>query len=117
MAKGAPFRLNCIMSRNQFDYIISVLCFTNREVPYDDAFFQMCLLEESWKQNMDQQFLSSCINVVDESMIEWLNNWATGFMCIGRKTHPFGNEHHTMCCALTSIQWRSQIVEGKDSPT
>ena len=29
MAKGAPFRLNSIMSRNRFDYIISALHFTN----------------------------------------------------------------------------------------
>ena len=33
MAKGAPFRLNIIMSRNRFDYILGALCFTNREVP------------------------------------------------------------------------------------
>ena len=36
--KGAPFRLNRIMSRNRFDYILSSLRFTNREVPYEDVF-------------------------------------------------------------------------------
>ena len=56
MDKGDPFRLNCIMSRNQFDSIISSLHFTNREVPYEDGFLQMRQLEEAWNQNMAQQF-------------------------------------------------------------
>ena len=41
MAKGAPFRLNCIMSRNRFDSILSALRFTNRKVTYEDSFLQM----------------------------------------------------------------------------
>ena len=41
MAKGAPFRLNRIMSRNWFDYILVALRFTNREVPYEDGFLKM----------------------------------------------------------------------------
>ena len=44
MAKGAPFRLNHIMSRIRFDSILGALSFTNREVPHDDGFFQMCQL-------------------------------------------------------------------------
>ena len=48
--------------------------------------------------------------------MEWFNKWAPVFMCVGRKPHPFGNERHIMCCALTSILWRAQIVKGKDRP-
>ena len=66
---------------------------------------------------MVQQFLPSCINVLDDYMMEWFNKWATGFMCVGRKLHPFGNYRHTICCALTSILWRAQIVEGKERRT
>ena len=66
---------------------------------------------------MAQQFLPSWINVIDKSMMEWFNKWSPGFMCVGRKPHPFGNERHTICCALASILWRAQIVEGKYSPT
>ena len=117
MAKGALFRLNRIMSRNRFDYIISALRFTNREVPYEDDFLQMCQLEESWDQNMAQQFFPSWINDLDESMMEWFNKWAPGFMCVVRKPHPLGNEQHTMCYALASILWRAQIVEGEYRPT
>ena len=89
MDKGTPFRLNHIMSRNRFDYIICALCFTNSEVPYEDGLLQMRQLEEAWNHNMAQQFLPSWINVLDESMMEWFNKWDPGFMCVGRKPHPF----------------------------
>ena len=56
MPKGAPFRINIIMSHNRFDSILSAILFTNREVPYKDGFFQMRQLEEAWNQNMDQPF-------------------------------------------------------------
>ena len=98
MAKGAPFRLNRIMSRNRFDSILSALRFTNREVPYEDGFLQMRQLEESW------------INIPDEYMMEWFNKWDPRFIYVGRKPHPFGNERHTICCALTTILWRAHIV-------
>ena len=49
-------------------------------------------------------------------MMEWFNKYAPRFMWVGHKTHPFGNERHTICCGLTSILGRSQIVEGKDRP-
>ena len=45
---------------------------------------------------MDQQFLPSCINVIDESMMEWFNKWDPGFMFVGRKPHPFGNDWHAI---------------------
>ena len=66
---------------------------------------------------MALQLFPSWIDVLGESMMEWFNKWAPGFMCVVRKPHPFENERHTICCALTSILWRAQIVEGKDRPT
>ena len=52
-----------------------------------------------------------------KSMMEWFNNNYTGFMCVGRKPHPFGNKRHIICYGSTSIPWRAQIVEGKDRPS
>ena len=49
-------------------------------------------------------------------MMELLNKYCTGFMCAGRKPHPFGNERHTISCALISILFRALIVKGKDRP-
>ena len=45
--------------------------------------------------------------------MECFNKWDRGFMCVGRKPHPFGNDRHTICCALHFILCRVYIVEGK----
>ena len=36
---------------------------------------------------------------------------------VSRKPYPFGNEWHTICCALAHIMCRAHIVEGKGRPT
>ena len=46
----------------------------------------------------------------------WFNKYVPGFMCVGCKPHSFCNERHNICCGLTSILWRSQILEGKYRP-
>ena len=35
---------------------------------------------------------------------------------MGRKSHLFCNERNWICCGLTLILWRAQIVEGKYCP-
>ena len=72
--------------------------------------------EEAWNNNTEDEFSPSWVNVLDESMVEWINKYCTGFMCVGRKPHPFGNERHKISCALTSILFRYLIVKGKDRP-
>ena len=63
--------------------------------------------------NIAEEFNLLWINILDEIMIEWFNKYVPVFMCVGCKTHPFGNKRHTICCGLTSIFCRLQIVEGK----
>ena len=67
-----------------------------------------------WKNNGTLTWMKSSIqswiNVLDEIMMEWFNKYAHGFMCVGRKPDPFGNERHTICCGFTRILWRVQIV-------
>ena len=120
MEGGAPYRFNLFMSRNRFDDILQNLVYTNRIPPaaYKDPFFHMRQMEDAWNRNMEDQFDPSWINCLDESMMEWLNQFSCpGFMCVGRKPHPFGNERHTICCALSTIMWHAEIVEGKDWPS
>ena len=74
-------------------------------------------LDGAWNQNMAQQFLPSQVNVIDEYMMEWLNNWAPGFMFLVCKLHIFGNERDTNFFDIASILWISQIVEGNENPT
>ena len=66
------------------------------------------------KKTIDDKFNTACINVLDESMMEWFNDYATVFMCIGRKLNRFGNERYVICCAITSIFWILHTAEGKD---
>jgi hypothetical protein len=113
MDGGAPSRFNEFMSRNRFEDILQNLVYTNRPAPtgYTDRFFLIRQLEEAWNKNMADQFDPSWINCLDESMMEWLNQFTCpGFMCVGRKPHPFGNERHTICCALSTIMWHAEIV-------
>ena len=72
--------------------------------------------EEAWNKNTEDEFSPSWASVLDDSMFEWLNKYCPGFMSVCRKPHPFGNERHTISCALTSILFRTLIVEGKDQP-
>ena len=66
---------------------------------------------------MEEKFNPGWINVLEEIIMERFNNYSPGFIFVGRKPHPFGNERHMICCGLTSILWRPQIVEGKYCPS
>ena len=49
----------------------------------------MCQTEEARNMKMAEEFNTSWINVLDKSMMEWFKKYAPGFMCLGRKPHPF----------------------------
>ena len=53
-----------------------------------------------------RSFFSSWINVIGESMMEWLNNWYPWFICVRLNPPPFENEKHTIACSITSILQR-----------
>ena len=62
--------------------------------------------------------MSGWIQCLNESMSVWLNQFTCpGFMFVPRKPWPFGNEYHTICCGLSGILFRLEIVEGRDFPT
>ena len=69
-------------------------------------------MEEVWNKNITYEFKTSWINVIDTVMMEWYNNFAPWFMCVGSKQHPFFNDHHTICCGITYILWRVKIVKA-----
>ena len=57
-------------------------------------------MKEEYNNNMAVEFDALCLNVLDKSMMEWFNEYAPGFMCIGRKYRLFGTERHTIRCVL-----------------
>ena len=63
---------------------------------------------------MEDEFSPSWVSVLDESMMEWLNKYCPGLMCVGRKPNPFGNKCHTISWTLISILFWALIVEVKD---
>ena len=46
---------------------------------------------------------SSCINVLDDSMMEWYNKWDILFICVICKPLLFVNKIHTIAFVITTI--------------
>ena len=117
MAKGYPFILNRIILATGL-IIFPVLFVLQIERCHTRMDSSKCV---NWRKLGTRiwinSFFPSWINVFDEYTMEWSNKWSPGFMYVGCKPHPIVNERHTICCALTFILWRAQIVEGKDRPT
>jgi len=66
---------------------------------------------------VSQEFLSSWISCLDESMSKWVNKYTClGFMVIPRKPWPFGNEYHTICCSESGVIFAMELVEGERYP-
>ena len=88
---GAPFRLNYYMNRNRFENILSLLQHTDQASEYEDRFNIMGQWEETCNKNIEDEFSPSWVSVLDKSMMEWLNKYCPGFMCVGRKPLHFVN--------------------------
>jgi hypothetical protein len=64
-----------------------------------------------------KEFISGWVICLDEPMSSWINHWTCpGWIFCLQKPHPFGNEYHTACCALSGIMFAVGLVEGKDAP-
>ena len=114
--RGAPFRLNDLMSSNCFKDIIRNLTYKNLQPPsFKDKFWEIRQMVEEWNKSMREVFIPGWINCLDESMSIWSNKWTyPGYVFCPRKPHPFGNEHHTICCGICGILFGVEMVEGKD---
>ena len=115
---GAPFRFNDLMSGDRFEEITSNLVFTKLEPPaFIDRFWEVREMIYEFNKNMAEVFMSGWVCCLDESMSIWTNRWTCpGWVFCPRKPHPFGNEYHTICCGLSGILFRLEMVEGKDHP-
>jgi Transposase IS4 len=116
--KGAPFRLNKIISGNRFNSILAAIEYTDdNPPPYNDRFHHIRSLVDAWNKNMQEHFVCSWVACLDESMSVWNTQYTCpGFMVVPRKPHPLGNEWHTIACGLCGILFRLELVEGKDAP-
>ena len=67
---------------------------------YEDEFFYMIQMEKARNKNMVDYLNPSCTNVLDNITMEWYNKFDPGFMCIGKKTHHFGNDFYKIFCGI-----------------
>jgi hypothetical protein len=110
-----PFREH--MTRDRFNQLTSCFKLRNDAPPhFRDRFFEVRRMQEAFNEHMKLIFSPSWAVCLDESMSKWLNEYAPGWMAVGRKPRPFGNEYHTMACAMTHILFWMEMVEGKDRP-
>ena len=116
--RDTPFKFNAIISKHRFESILASLTYTQAPPPtYKDRFFEVRDMLRAWNENMDEEFVASWISCLDESMSKWLNKWTCpGFMFVPRKPWPCGNEYHSICCSISGVMYRIEIVEGKDAP-
>ena len=62
-----------------------------------------------------ENFISSWINTIDESMSRWINEYTCpGYMYVPRMLWKFGNEYHNVGCALSDDIWQVDLREGTD---
>ena len=116
MCDGSGFRLTELMNRNCFEATLITLSYVDQDPPVVlDCFWEVRWLIDAWNQNMAENFLPSWINVIDESMSKWVNEYTCpGCMIVPRKPWPIGNEYHDAGCAESDIIWQVELREGKD---
>ena len=75
-------------------------------------------MQDKFNKHYLEKYEPSWISVLDESMVEWLNKYGPGWMCVPCKPHPFGNEYHTIANGdhKSPILYRVELVERKDRP-
>ena len=72
-------------------------------------------MTDVWNEHMARIFTAGWTICVDESMSIWHNRWTCpGWVFCPGKPHPYGNEYHSACCALSNIIFSIEIVEGKE---
>ena len=116
--RDTPFKFNSVMSKHRFEAILANLAYTQVDPPsYQDRFWEVREMIKAWNENMDDEFIASWMSCLDESMSKWLNKWTCpGFMFVPRKPWPCGNEYHSICCSMSGVMYRIEIVEGKHAP-
>jgi hypothetical protein len=113
--KGAPFRLNDLMSRSRFEEILEVTSYFNLPYPaFNDDFHPIRQLLKAWNDNMYLIFIAAWFVCLNESMSLWTNMWTCpGFVFCPLKPWDTGNKYHTIASGVSSIIFHMEMVEGK----
>ena len=102
------------MIRVRFEKILTRIKYTDEDPPhYVDRFFHVRKLVKAWNSNMPTNFIPGWISCLDESMMIGGNRFGPGWVVLPRNNHPFGNEWHTIYCAISVVVF-FELVEEKD---
>ena len=114
----APFRLHSYMSRRRFELILKHLRFIlDNPPPFKHPFHAVNPLINAFNRHTQTCFSPGWVNCLDKSTSVWTNQWTCpGWMFVPRKSHPMGNEYHSMCIGLSGVMYSIELVEGKDRP-
>ena len=93
------------MSKHCFNTITRELRFSNTTPPtYVHKFWQIHQMVKAWNDHMASIFIYSWGIYLNKSISIWHRRWTCpGWIFCTRKNHPFGNDWHTACCALSVI--------------
>ena len=114
-----PYNFWAFMLMHRFKTIMQFLMFMDAATPtlFVDKFWEVHQMIKAWNANMADIFVAGWVICLDESMSIWHYHWTCpGWIWCPWKPHPYGNEFHTICCALLMIMFLIELVEGKDSP-
>ena len=99
MFKGAPFRLDHIMSLNRFQAIDKAIQYTDKLAPEDfvDKFHDVRQLVDAFNDHMSDAYTPSWLSCLDERMNTWLNKSVLPRLRGGPQETPhFGNGYHSI---------------------
>ena len=84
--------------------------------PYVDKFWKIFYMVKEWNDHITSISLASWVICLNKSMSIWHSRWTCpGWVFCPWNPHPFWNECHTSCCALSWI-FIVELVEIKAHP-
>ncbi len=88
--EGAPDWLNNNISGSQFNILVN----------YNLNTMIASMMPAKWLKysiKLNGILISSWISCIDKSIIDWLNKYCPGWICVPRKPNSFGSKYHIIC--------------------
>ena len=107
-----------LMSLRRFREISGGLRLNEPNSCSNDPCYQVREMVDAFNEHMRAPavFTPSSTVCLDESMVTHHNDCVPGYVYVGRKPHPVGNEYHTLCDVPSRILYHMELVEGAARP-
>ena len=82
---------------------------------YQDKLLEVRNTIVAWNDHTKRVFMPYWLLCLNEYMPVWMNKFIfPGFLLFSCKTHPNGNDYHTICCSKSVIMYVWKIFKGRD---